>query len=1048
VSARFAVSTLAALLLGVLSAGCEEQTIEVELHSLQASGEVSFVCRRSDGIGIDRSQCPDFEDEGNKMFALVTQTSTQEVAVIDTQEGVVVDLDSSTPGYAFLRVPSKPENIASTPGGAASFVTISGEGKDGITAIPTTCISRPKANETMRDVTSFASCHLPATPGDIAVVIAPPEADGTMDGTIRESCDAASGPESQSPLGASLEEGGTRSECGANLTLEHEDANGNDVGPRGRRKLAVALPDRGEIAIIDAQWLLDQVPGNFPECAIEATHRLQVELGPAGTQQRLDDAPELRPRDGCVIEEPTTPPRPATFQPRPAGFGASGELLYVADEWAPVIHVLDVSNPCSPNELPPLLPMSFNWPSRVVTTSRLAASPLTPDNKRYVYAIDQYDQPPSLMAFDVSPGSTDRTPLVRPNSLRIPEPPDRLQLGTPIADVAFALRDIETTDPETGVAESGVRCDPNFLTAPPGSPAAQHRPTSDQSRGAQPRLLRGLFGLAMLTSGHVAIIDVDDFDSPCRRPYTTNPNPSPDEDFRGCSDDAGLPEFLTLDGTTNTSLTVTNEVSCGMVSPHRFRSALMGRTNSTDGAGAPTLAAFPEFQSDSETADRPAPDLPKLLAVSFEPAVKGDPAPPPEAYIGTTLHRKGSATAELPTDPNTSTIASLTIPFVEPRAIPAAEGVSLTYEGALTIEYPSGSFIFDPDDPVMPMRFEDASAQFCDRGVYDLEMLGDLGTRQLGVSDETRDVFAAAHADVVEVSAKLLASTDHYWISERFLDPESEGGCGLDYGTCIDTFGDYDPPDVSPNRRLSVIEAYQDVLVVEPEDPTPEMTMSDEEKRELAKRLECCFPHGVSYRVHARKQWVLIGTASGLRSDVTARPATFPDGGVHYRCERDCDPKKQFWNARVFEVASSVDCTTVLGPARCAVGRAEPNVDPCAYDPCVLEDPLTGCTRFDGGLDLDIDTGATSCIHSGITSRFAVYRGLQPSVRGMSFSWQVTGGFRPLISSIAAVSVAVMPQHVQYVPELQRIALVDGAQLGLSLISLDSLRVEEPWPVY
>jgi hypothetical protein len=66
----------------------------------------------------------------------------------------------------------------------------------------------------------------------------------------------------------------------------------------------------------------------------------------------------------------------------------------------------------------------------------------------------------------------------------------------------------------------------------------------------------------------------------------------------------------------------------------------------------------------------------------------------------------------------------------------------------------------------------------------------------------------------------------------------------------------------------------------------------------------------------------------------------------------------------------------------------------------------------------------------------------------MSFSWQVTGGFRPLISSIAAVSVAVMPQHVQYVPELQRIALVDGAQLGLSLISLDSLRVEEPWPVY
>jgi hypothetical protein len=188
-----------------------------------------------------------------------------------------------------------------------------------------------------------------------------------------------------------------------------------------------------------------------------------------------------------------------------------------------------------------------------------------------------------------------------------------------------------------------------------------------------------------------------------------------------------------------------------------------------------------------------------------------------------------------------------------------------------------------------------------------------------------------------------------------------------------------------------------------------------------------------------------------LRSDVTSHPELLgnpddPDAQEeHFRCTRNCDPQKRYWNSRVFEITSTENCSTVLSGAVCAVGFHEAG-DPCAYDPC--EGVPGGCTRLDGSLDLAKDTGATSCIHSGVTSRFAVYRGLLPSVRGMQFSWQTTGGFRPLVASLAAVSIAVLPQQVQYVPELQRIALVDGAQLGLTLISLDSLRVEDPWPVY
>ena len=1062
---RRALRVVAGFFAAPLLFGCNEQTVEVELHSLQASGKVAFVCRDSDGRGADRSLCPDYvgDDTDYRLYALVTQTSTEEVAVIDTFEAKVVDTEPSVPGYSFLRVPARPGAIASSPGGAATFVGIEGpDGKTGITAITTSCIGKPKEGETARDVTSFPSCHLPVMPGDIAVIVAPPEADGT----IRASCDPSSGPEEGNPPGS------LRAECWADLTKEHEDSNENEVGPRGRRKLAVALPDRGEIVIIDAQWLVDQTPGSFKDCRIEATLPLTVDLGPAGTKQVLDDAPELVPPDGCVIGKPIAPPKPSSFLPRPAGFARSGDLLYVADQAAPVIHALDMSNPCAPQELPSLLPMSFK-PERAnetIVTSRIAASPLTPGGERFVYAVDELDDPSSLMVFDVSPGSTNRTPLVRPGSLLVPEPADRIQLGSPIIDVAFALRDLETTDPETGVAESGVLCDPD-PAAEVDSPGALHRPTSDKSRGAQPRLLRGLFGLAMLKTGQVAIIDVDDFDAPCRRPTSTNPLDVPD--FRGCVNDPELaearekygiepsdPVFYTSNASETGSATVTNEVTCSTVEPHRLRSALLGKSTPSDGVGAPALVAFPEFTQNSDAVDLPPESQPKLLAVPFD-APAGDQVPPdPLVYVGTTLHTKGSSTADLVTDPNTARVPSLTLPFTELRSHPAADTVTLTFEGALTGNFTSGSVVYTPGDVDDPMRIEDPAAQFCDRGVYDLEMLGKLGVEKFGIRDTAaaRDAFARAHADAVEVTSELLPASDPYWISQRLIGT-GEGQCGMDYGTCSDTFGTYERSDVLPSREFSVVKAYQDRLSV-----LPKGAETDEQRAQRSLRLECCFPQGIHYRVRTTNQWLLVGAASGLRNDVTARPETV-DGRTHYRCDRDCDPVKTYYNPRVFEIASSTSCNTPFGP-RCGVGDQRPG-DVCVYDACDANDNVENgpCRRTDASLVLpgataptqpggppgpieEGDVGALACIHSGLTSRFAVYRGLSPSQRGMAFAWQTSGGFRPLVSSIAAVSIIVSPMQVEYVPELQRIAIVDGAQLGLTLISLDSLRVEDPWPVY
>ncbi|HEY3498728.1 MAG TPA: hypothetical protein VGK73_28750, partial [Polyangiaceae bacterium] len=330
------LGALATLALGLFVVGCNEEAEDVELRSLQASTEMTFVCRDRYGHGVPRSECPDFDTvppdpPRTRLFSLVTQTATDEVAVVDLLTAQVYDVDKSMPGFSFLRMPSRPGDIVTTPGGAASFVGLTGVGKTGIAAIPSSCIDPPFYDQTGRDVTTFPACSLPSKPADMVVLVEPPASDG-----IHESCDPNSpievqqtlllpespfavptlesvpsgaiesiavcdgvevlwtGPkwcgdyndpeydrdpllvdpltvtrcpqpdapetknfdESQRP-GLAPEECYRVRDCGANLTAEG--------GPRGRRKLVVALPDEGRIVVIDAQRLLDRPQGSFGE---------------------------------------------------------------------------------------------------------------------------------------------------------------------------------------------------------------------------------------------------------------------------------------------------------------------------------------------------------------------------------------------------------------------------------------------------------------------------------------------------------------------------------------------------------------------------------------------------------------------------------------------------------------------------------------------------------------------------------------------------------------------------------------------------------------
>ena len=1088
--------------LGLVLHGCNQQSVEAKLRSLQASSRVTFVCRSVDS-GHPRDRCPDLENDPPKLVldALVTQTATDEVAIVDVNHANVVDVDPSIPGYNFLRLPSRPGDIVTTPGGLASFVGLTTTGRTGIVALPTDCLGPPRAPEiaqgirqAQRDVTTFPACTLPSAPGDMAVLVEPPAADGT----VAASCADPTTPESATPPGGTrycvvpassaaectaanaagcLDELGAAEgdlpapvwvadagecrqpngrDCAANLTAEE--------GPRGRRKLIVTLPSEGRVVVVDAQSILDREPGSFEPCVIEHEVALANERDVSGQAQV--PPPDLEPGKTCMLTRPTQPPVPASAHSRPTGLAVGGGRVFVGDLGVPLVHVLDGASACKLTELPSLLPMSFTHPQRLVTTSHVAVSPVTPAGKQYVYAVDANDQPTSsIMMFDVSAGSSDRTPIVRPGSPRQPrEEPDRLQFPAPINDITFALRDVPASDPTTGVAAFGTQCDPDpALSVDPPAPEVQYRTSSDHTQGARPRLLRGLFGLVLLANGQLYVVDVDDFDHACRRPAEANPLMTPD--FRGCANDPDVGYFRyqvesdgsITPGTEQGVATVSQEVSCNMVEAHRSRAVAFGIADDPSlPVGAPALRALPRFDPPQYAKASDSSDRPKLLAVPFAAPDGGDPVPP-YVSVNTTLYTPDSDTTKLPVAPAPDEDTNgLTLPPAEPRSYLPSDHNVLAYEGRVVSgDYQSGFFDFTNPTDQYDGVVTDPAAFFCGNNVYDQRTMASYAVDVLGMSADEADRFAKGppedpslgHADYVQITGDFPSITDPYWQSARGL-------AGGGRQECVNVFGS--PPgqakDLEPGRDFVIVEAYQDHLTLRPRNPPPVTADPEKEPAAYAEQVAArdsypekvryfvgyCFPSGVRYTIRGSRQWVLAnGTPAWIHDTVV----DYADGN---RCVRDCDPRKRWFRSRVFEIATTDVCGPDQTAAACAssgVGPGSADDGPCRYDPVVSKDE----TR---GIDLDEPGGAANCIFENLTSRFVVYRGKAPSLRDMTFSWDQTGGFYPLFGSLAVQSSVVLPQSVAYVSEFEAIAVVDAASLGLSLMTLDSLTIQDPWPVY
>jgi hypothetical protein len=408
--------------------------------------------------------------------------------------------------------------------------------------------------------------------------------------------------------------------------------------------------------------------------------------------------------------------------------------------------------------------------------------------------------------------------------------------------------------------------------------------------------------------------------------------------------------------------------------------------------------------------------------VDFEPLSPERPQPA-VVYVGSELYGSGETRATLDKNPVTAQQNSLVLPLVEPRGYAANETFSLTYEGAILRE-PLVSGFFD----AVGGRLDDVAANFCNRGVYSVELMREYAAERFGLDGEALETFARQHADYVQITSGFPGKKDNYWRARA-------GVCSLD--SCENLFGEPDARELSPLRDLRILEAYQDYLVVEPREYA-----NEEARAELAAQIDCCFPAGASYTIRAAEQWVLTGSASGFRHDVVAREQA--DGS--FRCERDCDPRKKYYQSRVFEVsrAPGTSCPETAETDVCPVGEANdsdcfaPNAAGCGAPACVYDPESAAGHVVPGG-------EGSACILDSLNARFVVYRGANPSLRNMVFSWQVTGGFTPLAMSLTTEASSVVPQSMLYLPELQHLAVVDASTLGLALFSLDSLRLERPF---
>lgn len=821
--------------LGALAAlaapGCSETPDPQAVRSLEGSGDIAYLCLAkpgSESIFLPLAACThttadtirDFGLEGDAphLYALVTQGTRGEVAMVDlsTAVGDVLDQDPSTPGSNFLPVGINPTAIVSTPRGTASFVSSADLARPMIFALPTTglrpcTVDDDQCAKPAPTLSSWPACMLPGSPGQMKMI-----SDPEVAGTVRESCTAAYAVPDPAvpPVG--------------NIDLEG----------RGRQKLVVALPSMHKLVVIDAQTLLETAPGSLDPCVIEKEILLDEVVVP-------DPPPSPMSGVACVPPPQATPGAIGTAKSQPAGMAFQDGHLYVGDYARPLIHVVQMSSPCDATLTQPFVATSLADPARVVITSDVAVSPLLPSFRRFLYAIDVEDR--SVMVFDASDVPSQRTPLENPNPEWNPlQPPDRVRFGAAPTSLRVVQRDAPKSDPVTGTAPFGVRCDPDpTLTTCSGSAPCDlgtaYRTSSDFATGAGPLTLRGTFAMISLSSGQLAMLDVDDYDSACR-------GPTAHSELFGCG-------TSTADG-----LITSTEGSCNVVVSNEPRSASFIASNTDTGRHLPGIQGYPILQTKEGDVLTPGESGPIMRATLPDEA-----STPTLSVNGEPTVLTSTGLGDDPDGPRPALLMNLE----DPRVHIADQEWSVTFEGAL----PGFSgHVGDLRIAQGERSLVDESAAFCSAGVQSEASIREILAAE-GVVNPELATQASAFADRLQITNDLIAQENAFWESAScsFLE-------------CRNAFGDGATPTLG--RDMVIREAFDDHLEIGDPPAGPELT-------------KCCFPSVINYAIRPGNQWTVVGAISGFFHHVIENP-------VSHECRNSCDAGVARMNGRVRGTAEQV----------------------------------------------------------------------------------------------------------------------------------------------
>jgi DNA-binding beta-propeller fold protein YncE len=1032
---------LAALAI-VLGAGilfaCSQTPTSVPIRTFERAQRVDTICLRVFGDNAPEPLPPDncapvppTSTTGgsleNQLYALVTQTSRGEVAVVNLSAGVIIDQKHAVPGQNFLPVGAIPTDIATTPDGRMAFVAAAEPNKFAIYGIPGHRILGDSQGHKDPDgptaLNSWPVCSLPQRPGSLTIV---PTGDLTQ--LAAYNLVAVLPGDRTTPAKVVLID--PKPFLRGAPRLDHTKTPAtpiDDFGPGATLTPGELLPCPiiGEPKNLSGSETLPSsfTPGTkwddgvkwadggvdiscqLPEQSVRCEGRscgCGDTAGPDGGASLNDAGAACTPTPDGGTTAPSTIPLDLgpLDAPLPVAIARDDKTLYVADDALPLVHVIDLSTPGQIRELPPFVISSLTDPARVATIRDLAVSPATREYKRFLYAVDRKDG--TIVVFDITdPNTAQRTPMRRPHPELNPfQPEDRLAFGAPAVAVAFARHDFPLTrinGKTLPSSKSGLLCNPNSndIATSPIDPGSSYRANSiDTDVQLLPTRLRGIFALVTLSNGQVVIIDVDDWDAPCRRP----------SDLSGAADVAGNFSISSLEvpqpaASSANDLdpyhapiaapnSVTNEIFFPVSAPHRLRSTYLLRDDPVTGDHIPFLVS--------------------------QPAIQGTGAPIPMTGQGSEATPRIRSTALRP-----GVVAGTqdyNIRFsVDTPDVQFDQDWTVTYEGILP-NFTGLPAAMTTTDNYQSLTLTQPNARFCAKGVEDWTVGGERGlavTSALSAAGRAlpEERFDRRMIDYVQITDDLLAPTDPFW---TLADLPGDQACWTQeangkvvvlndpasrYNACLGYFGA--AASQSTARDFPILEAYDDHVVVGRfakigTNNTREAIYADPSNAPFMKLARCCFHEQINFNVRAGAQWVTVGSTLGLMSHLQADSSG--------RCAPSCDPHESLLNARTASLPF------------------DPSGDFAPYrdSPLAMRNPsfsffIQNGFKIDKGVQID-----------NLPTRDTFYH------------FQTRGQFTPLLIDISGGtgSTSVDPQSMRFIDALGQVAVVDGASQGLILIDL------------